>query len=137
MKPLQVLLILAVAAVSTFVVALIYSTSGVVAEETQPIFVKVVQGRTIGFNLETERVNFGKLRPGDTGERTIIINNNRSQQHRIKIGVSGEVDGWIFPSQSNFIMEPHTEQEVYLRMRVPSVEPGNYTGTLHVYFTKP
>jgi len=87
-----------------------------------------ITSNMIGFNTGTDRLYFGSVAPGGSGERlTHVVCATRC---RVVVSVDGVVAPWIVVSQNKFVLDEGVRGDVLFRMYVPeSAALGNVSGT--------
>lgn len=134
-KDLTVLMI-SVAALVVGLTLIFYSTY--VVYKVQKIDMRLQTGDKIGFDVDDQRLNFGRLIPGGGGSRELRISND----HLIDLKVSFKKEGNIsqFVEVPNSFWLPAGEQlrSVSINTKVPFGAEVNqsYRGTLKVVFTR-
>lgn len=93
-------------------------------------------GERLGFNVETDWIDFGGARPGNEIAKTIMVTNSFPKRVRVNIFVDGPIEPFVFPQKNGFILEPKETAAVELRVVIPpNAAPGDYNGTIRmVYF---
>ncbi len=94
-------------------------------------------GNNLGFNTDTNAIYFGTVPTGGSSSRTISIKNERCSKCLVKINSEGKISNFINVSNNNFFMNKGESKDVKIEVFVPdSLNEGNYTGTLKIYFLK-
>lgn len=89
----------------------------------------------VGFNLDTDKLYFGTVSPGGTGQRSMSLQSN--EDFFVKVSVDGPLDGWLSPDEWSFMLTP-PGREVQFTIIVPeNTSVGNYTSTIDFIFYKP
>lgn len=131
------LLLVCVGLISVLFTAFAYQSYFVKAVKTTPIRVSVTVS-TVGFDVTTERMDFGQVPRGGSGEREVSIGNNDLEPVRIQIKVKGDLADWLGVSDNLFILEPDESRQITTTLNVPNnVELAQYTGELFVYYLRP
>ena len=92
-------------------------------------------GSTSGFNLDTDKLYFGRVVPGSSASRDVIINSSYSSPLRVALEKSGPVADLVVFSENNFVLMPGEHKKVSGSVAVPlNMSYGVYTGTLRVVF---
>jgi len=93
-------------------------------------------GARLGFNVETDWIDFGGTRPGGEIVKTMTVNNSFSERVRVNIFIDGPLEEFIFPEKNGFVLEPNQTTNLELHAIVPkNAVPGDYNGTIRlVYF---
>lgn len=96
---------------------------------------KVVEGKMVGVNIDTDALYFGKIRKGGLSTRWIIVDNQDEDPHLIRIRTFGDLSKWVYVSDNNFILANNESRRVTVSCDVPQeAEVGNYTGRLQVVY---
>lgn len=102
---------------------------------TMDMEVKVADN--LGLNADTDKIYFGKLVPGTSGQRKVHINNSADYPLKVVIFSKGEIAKWVSMSDNNFILEGNEGTQIILEAEVPEDQPlGVYSGSLVVVFKK-
>jgi len=108
-----------------------------IIENIYTLDMNVKIGYNLGLNVDGDSIKFGKLMPGTSGERSILINNNATYPLRVVILKSGYIADWVKISENNFILKEKESKEVIFEAFAPTnVGVGNYTGKVKVIFKK-
>jgi len=92
---------------------------------------------TLGFNIDTNAVYFGKATPNSMVKRDIIVNNNLMERALVVFEKSGELAGWVTPSLNEFYLNPGESKSVTLTAKIPNdAKMAEYSGKIVVYFMK-
>ena len=96
--------------------------------------VKVAQG--VGINLDTDKLYFGAMMPGASGERSITLSSDKDAY--VVIVKQGIMADWLYPEENGFLLRGGTNRSVGFVINPPSGTPyGNYTSTVTFRFYKP
>lgn len=135
MKISRFLLMLAIAALtSAFLAYLFYGYF--VIEKITKLEMSVRVGNRFGLNADDDGIRFGMIKPGTSGERSILLNNNASYPLRVKILKYGEIADWVKISEKNFILQSLENKQVNFTVYAPDVEYGNYSGAVKIIFKR-
>ena len=94
-------------------------------------------GYNLGLNVDGDSLKFGKLMPGTSSERSILVNNNATYPLRVIILKSGYIADWVRVSENNFILKEKESKEVFFEAFAPLNEGyGEYKGKLKIIFKK-
>ncbi len=127
--------VVAVVIIAVSFVYLWFENFVIFSTEEVDMHIKVVGGKMIGINTDTDAIYFGKVRKGGLATRKIIIDNNDDRPHMIQIKTFGDLSKWVYVSENNFILDPSESKNVSVSCEVPTdVEIGNYTGKLQVVY---
>ena len=136
MKTKYALLLVAAVFVAAALTMIIYSSTVYIDKKEIAMDMQVQPG-TLGFNLDPDALHFGKVPPGQSSERGLIITNNRTIPLNARLYFSGEIGGWVLPEEWQTLVEPGESREVKLTATAPSsAATGNYTGKITVLFRK-
>lgn len=89
--------------------------------------------------LETKKIDFGKMKPGEVREETVIIRNTGID--RVKISFSTNKGNiaieafngiWLNAESANVLIEPGERKEIQLRAIAPDKKAGVFKGKLKV-----
>jgi len=88
----------------------------------------------VGFDTGTDQIKFGWVPPGSYSKKGLDLTNSGADA-QVVITAEGEIAKWVEIGESNFKLASGESKEVQLKAVVPqNAQPGNYTGTLKVYF---
>lgn len=106
-------------------------------QELQKIPMDITVQQKIAFNLDTDRLHFGGLPPGDSADRGVDIVNKRDFPLKVRFYMSGEIGGWVLPEDNPVLLQPFENKTVKFTATVPkNAGFGNYTGEITVVFKK-
>ncbi len=89
----------------------------------------------LGFNLDKDKVYFGKVTPENSGTRDVILEHSYNSSLRVKLFKDGEISNWVSIGTNDFLLNPSEKKNVPLTVTVPeNTQFGNYTGTLKIVF---
>ncbi len=99
--------------------------------------VYVVAPGSGAFGIDKEdNLRFGKIAPGNEGER--VFNITTGQQVFVKIKTEGNISSFLESSDNNFLVEPGQTKEVKITAKIPPETPlGFYSGKIKVVIFKP
>jgi hypothetical protein len=107
----------------------------------RPIEVRTMEvnfsvGATMGVNIDTDKLYFGRVAPGGSSERAVNIENTHDFPVKIKIFATDNIADYIFLDKE-FIASPNNITQVPITLKVPESTPyGDYTGELRFEFRK-
>ena len=98
--------------------------------------VKHIPGRQLlGFNADSDKLNFGIVSPGITARRSTIV--RYAFPALTTVTMEGELSSWTIITPSNFSLQPAGQQEVFFDITVPAYAlGGNYSGKAVFCFQK-
>lgn len=98
--------------------------------ETETLKVSFTVGRSIGFNVDTDELNFGKVTPGGSATRNIIIENEYENPVKVRIFISKNIANFVF-ARNNYVVSPKATTKIPITLKVPGdMDFGNYTGKI-------
>lgn len=130
-----IILITCVILMTISIVFLVYNYFIIV--EVQEYDIDLIVGNMAGFNLDTDKIHFGTLPPGNNAERKFEVQN--IDYNRIKVNVKsyGEFKDWIYVNKNNFYLGKGETEEVKVVAYVPeNAEIKTYEGKLKIIFTR-
>ncbi len=101
---------------------------------TIPVLVSV--NETLGLNLDTQQLNFGRLRPLSSGERYLEISNKGDHTMIVSLQSQGNISAWLHFSRNNIKLMPQSNESVRVILDVPDVAWGRYNGSVRVTYKK-
>ena len=85
----------------------------------------------VGFNLNKDRLHFGRMPIGGSGTRYITLENTENFRIEIRISSEGEIREFFIAEPNPVVLEPGEIANVNLTVNAPSsASPGNYTGNV-------
>jgi uncharacterized membrane protein len=117
------------------VLALLYLvvSSQIVGKKEFSTHLKI--GERLGFNVETDWIDFGGARPGDEITKQITIANSFPERVRVNIFIEGPIKPFVYPETDGFLLEPGEMKSIELRAIIPrEVILGDYNGTIRVVY---
>ena len=94
--------------------------------QIQIIDIKLKVSDRLGFNVENASINFGKVIPGATGTRNLVLD-SRNETYRCFIFLIGNLAKWVEVSEKNFVFQG--EKGINFHVKPPNdAQIGNYTG---------
>jgi len=93
---------------------------------------------TMGFNVATDAIWFGKVVPGGSSERIVTLKNLNPEPRTAAIYLFGDLAEWAWASEKKVLLGPGESREVRVVASVPEDAPLGYRGGfLLVVFKKP
>ena len=90
-----------------------------------------------GLAVDNESLNFARVPPGQSAEKSILFANPSSHNVRILIILHGALSDWIKVSDYNFVLIPNDRKNVTFEIFAPlNASFGNYTGSAEIIFRK-
>jgi hypothetical protein len=100
--------------------------------ETRYINVEFIVNDTVGFDINSTALKFGRLTPGSSSTRTIIIDNSYNFTLYGKIFASNNIANLLM-APDNFVISPNNKTFVVVTLYVPdNYKFGVYYGKLRV-----
>lgn len=100
--------------------------------KTEIIDVKFIIGESIGFSINQTELNFGKVTPGGSATRKIIVENDYDAPIRIEILVSNNIANFIF-SEKDYVVPAKNTTKIPITLVVPEhIDYGNYSGKIKI-----
>jgi hypothetical protein len=91
-----------------------------------------VTSEVIGFNLEGETLNFGKIPLGGQASRSLVINNDKNERILIRLYFSNSVKKYI-SGDYEFSLLPLETQNISLSVNIPEDSIlGIVNGTVNI-----
>ena len=102
--------------------------------EEMPIKLIVSEQNVIGFDVNGTALMFGKIPPGSTSTRKIIITNTKNKEVIVILKAHGNVKNYVSFEQNKILLKPFEQREISVFATVPlNNEREEYTGQLRVY----
>ena len=103
--------------------------------ESKALDLHVTVDERLVFNLDKDKVYFGKVPPGSSSSRDIILKHSYDSAIIVKIEKYGEISNWIDVGATNRIISGGREEKISLTVSVPeNASYGNYTGQIKISF---
>jgi hypothetical protein len=100
---------------------------------TKPLEMRVVEatfivGKSIGFDLNTTALTFGKVVPGGSSTRNMTITNTYEFPIRVEILADRNISSFL-TTETEFLLFPGEKKDIAFTLSVPSnLSYGNYSG---------
>jgi len=118
-------------------VLLLTLTSFILIKEVKTLDMQLKVDNNIGFNIDTDKIYFGTIPPGNTGARRVNIENMEYKKVISRIKLTGELKDWVTVSHNNFRLEKGESQEVTVDISIPEdAEKKDYEGRFIILFTR-
>ncbi|MFP4524392.1 MAG: hypothetical protein ACLFO2_03730 [Candidatus Woesearchaeota archaeon] len=122
----------ALAAALLVLVALVWILTPV---HTTSIGTEVQVSDYVGFKLDTDKLYFGTVSPGNGATRRATL--DIPDDSFVMVRVEGEMASWVTPIPSEALVSGGP-QDIFFRLETPGgVEPGNYSSTVRVTAYRP
>jgi hypothetical protein len=106
--------------------------------EKEEIDAFLMVGPGFGIAINGTAIVFGRIPPGNSGQKELVIKNDYEHDVLIKIYARGEMKDFLTISENDFILKPEENKTIGFIARVPPEIPyGNYTGKVTVVTHKP
>ena len=100
--------------------------------------VKVEVDSVIGVDVDNTALAFGKLPPGSSSTKEIIIENNKEKEVKIILKAEGPSASIIQFSENNIIMESKETKTIQIIATAPlEAKEKYYAGTIKIYSMNP
>ena len=131
------LLLIGIIIITIMITAKVYSLAhGVIRTETLGMDLIVAKGSTIGVNVDTDAIHFGKVQPGAGSTKHLNLTNTFDFPVSVLMRPSGDIS-WFIPGDIYVIMQPHTQIQYTLGLSVPmGTVPRTYTGEYHITYRR-
>lgn len=97
----------------------------------------VVDNREVGFNVENDRIYFGRISVPGGSTRNILIKNPLNKPTKVEFSVKGDIAPYVYFPNQGFTVKPLEETQFTVEARVPEKTPlGKYTGKVTIFFRK-
>ena len=104
--------------------------------ETKVLNAEFIVDKNIGVDLNSSELNFGKISPGGSVVRRVIIENNYEFPVKAKIFASRNIINFLY-ADGEYILTPGEKIYAPINLRVPEgMEFGNYSGKVKFEFRK-
>jgi hypothetical protein len=103
--------------------------------EIKEVELKLGVGNVVGFNVDTNALDFGIVHEGSSSERSFSISNDTNRQKKIKIVVVGEIAQIVQISENQFWLDPGKGKEIKIKATAPKGSFGKtYAGKIVIYY---
>jgi hypothetical protein len=90
-------------------------------------------GATTGINIDTDKLYFGRIIPGNSAERTLVIQNEYGFPVNIKPRVTSNLLRYILVEE-NIGIEPGMTRKIPVNINIPlDTKYGEYSGKIKFY----
>jgi hypothetical protein len=128
---------LLLASVISFSFATYFAYNHLIVENIIMYDLELKIDNTLGINTDADALRFGKLTPGASVERKIVVKNNASRSLSVSILNSGNAAAFIEVLDTSFVLGQNTEREVKFKAYAPEdAEFGTYAGKTTIIFKR-
>lgn len=97
----------------------------------------IIDKNVTGFNLNSDAIHFGRIGPGGSSTREIIIKNELDKEQIVSVTSTGKLKGMVTSEPNNFLLFPNETKNIELILFANSTkEEGYYDGKVKIYFYK-
>jgi hypothetical protein len=90
----------------------------------------------LGFNTETDKLDFGSNFPGNTCKK--FMNISFPKETKVIIDFEGDFADWVSANEDNFILNPDEVKNLEFLATIPKdAALGVYNGKVKFYFKRP
>jgi uncharacterized membrane protein len=108
-----------------------------VIQEVKTLDVQLEVANRLGFNVDTDKIYFGAIPPGNSGERRAIIENKEYERSVVRLKVYGELKKWITVSENNFALKKGESKTVKVKVAIPEgAELKDYESEIIILFAR-
>jgi lipopolysaccharide export LptBFGC system permease protein LptF len=134
MKPNQLLVLIILIIIAVIgTTSAVYSYYKIKGSVSMPM--KLIVSEKLGFTTETEMLNFGEARPGDTAIRIIEIKNPNNMRVKVNFFLHGQLAKWV--QKEPIYLNNYEAKNITISAKIPeNAEKGTYEGVLRVLFNK-
>ena len=126
-----ILLLILVAVLTALSTAIFYNAFVIEKIVSYNMTVKVDDH--FGLAVDNESLNFGRITPGNSADKSISIGNPTDHKVKILILPKGLISDWVSISENNFILVPGEKKNVNFEVVAPqNAAFGRYNGTAEV-----
>jgi hypothetical protein len=103
--------------------------------EVREMDMQVEVAEKLGFNTDTDMLNFGANYPGNSCKRFMDI--SFPKQTRVIVTFEGDFADWVDVDENDFILSPEETKKLSFTTLIPEgAEQGVYTGKAKFYFKR-
>ena len=134
MKSKQLLILIAIIIMAVIgLTSAAYSYYKIKGSVSMPM--KLIVSDRLGFTTETDILNFGEARPGDTAIRIVEIKNPNKTPVEAVFFSHGQLANWV--QKEPIYLNNHEAKNITISAKIPeNADKGTYTGVLRVLFKK-
>lgn len=108
-----------------------------VVKDVRIIEMKAKVGDVYGLDVNSTAISFGIIPNYGNSERRMTIRNAYNIPLKVSIKTSGDMAGWVYASNSSFILNPAEEKEITFNAAPKmDVAQGSHKGTIKITFTR-
>ncbi len=124
-----------------FIISIIFLTASLtlstLVQEFKNLDIQLTVANHLGFNTDTDKLYLGTIPQGNTGSRSIVIENKEYKKSVIRLKVFGELKNWVTVSENNFVLQKGESKTVKIEVSVPEdAEQKDYQSWLVIFFTR-
>jgi len=137
MKENHIFILLLVAALVSITFTILFYSFYKIAD-VKEINMSLIVGDHIGFDVDTEKLTFGMVKPaGSSSTRYIDLSNKKDYPLRVYINFYGSLAECVSVSENYFILNPGEEKKLSFSAIAPrNAAYGNYTGKAKFVFKR-
>lgn len=109
-----------------------------IIQDVQELDMKMKIGDVVGLDTNESVISFGIIpKKGGSSQRTVRLKNMKDEPLKVYTKKSGEMAGWVYISEENFVLQPDERKELKFTAIPPKdAEKGAYTGKVRFIFTR-
>lgn len=108
-----------------------------VIQEVKTLSIQLEVANRLGFNVDTDKIYLGAIPPGNSGERSVIIENKEYEKSIVRIKVYGELKKWVTVSENSFTLKKGESKTVKVKVMIPeNAGLKDYESELIIMFTR-
>jgi len=106
--------------------------------DVKEINMSIIVGDHAGFDVNTEKLAFGMVKPaGNSCIRFINLSNKKYYPLKVYINFYGDLAAWVSVSDNYFMLNPNEEKKLSFTVSAPDgTSYGNYTGKARFVFKR-
>ncbi|MBU4501667.1 MAG: hypothetical protein KKA79_03685 [Nanoarchaeota archaeon] len=120
------------------VTLLVVSLTGImVIQGIKTLDIQLTVANKIGFNIDTDKIYFGSIPPGNSGQKRVILENMGYKKSVVRLKVRGQLKEWITVSDNNFILKKGESKLIEIKAVIPEdAELKDYEDKLVIIYTR-
>ena len=130
----KILSYLAIISISLSLVILFHSLFILNANVIKEIPIKLEISQVIGFEVNETALTFGKIPPGASSTKKVILTNNEERNVRVILKVDDTSSSIVKLTEDDLILKPQETKIVYAVATAPSIAKNKqYEGKIKIY----
>ena len=105
--------------------------------KTETIQVQFSVGNSVGIDVDSTALNYGRILPGGLAVRNVIVNNSYDIPVKVNIFISSGLEKYVSSEKNNVVLPPFSQEKIsFYLVTQTETNQGNYSGTVKFVFRK-